>query len=70
MLWRCRHSIREHRWRLKWASDQTQTMGKNRGTYVQNADIIRKYAAAYLPAADVQMMMHGTAARVFKWPAE
>jgi len=33
-------------------------------------DIIRKYAAAYLPAADVQMMMHGTAARVFKWPAE
>ena len=34
------------------------------------AYIIRKYAAAYLPAADVQMMMHGTAARVFKWPAE
>ena len=23
-----------------------------------------------LPAADVQMMMHGTATRVFKWPAE
>ena len=56
--------------RLMWASDQTQTMGKNRGTYAQNADIIRKYAAAYLPAADVQMMMHGTAARAFKWPAE
>jgi len=54
--------------RLMWASDQTQTMGKNRGTYAQNADIIRKYAAAYLPAADVQMMMHGTATRVFKWP--
>jgi len=33
-----------------WGSDQTQTMGKNRGTYAQNADIIRKYAAAYLPA--------------------
>ena len=45
-------------------------MGKNRGTYAQNADIIRKFAAAYLPAADAQMMMHGTAARVFKWPAE
>jgi predicted TIM-barrel fold metal-dependent hydrolase len=56
--------------RLMWASDQTQTMGKNRGTYAQNADIIRKYAAAYLPAADVQMMMHGTATRVFKWPVE
>ena len=56
--------------RLMWGSDQTQTMGKNRGTYAQNADIIRKYAASYLPAADVQMMMHGTAARVFKWPAE
>jgi predicted TIM-barrel fold metal-dependent hydrolase len=56
--------------RLMWASDQTQTMGKKRGTYAQNADIIRKYAAAYLPAADVQMMMHGTATRVFKWPAE
>ena len=28
------------------------------------------YAADYLPAADVQMMMHGTAARLFKWPAE
>jgi predicted TIM-barrel fold metal-dependent hydrolase len=56
--------------RLMWASDQTQTMGKARGTYTENADIIRKYAAAYLPAADVQMMMHGTAARVFKWPAE
>jgi predicted TIM-barrel fold metal-dependent hydrolase len=55
--------------RLMWGSDQTQTMGKNRGTYAQNADIIRKYAAAYLPAADVQMMMHDTAARVFKWPA-
>jgi predicted TIM-barrel fold metal-dependent hydrolase len=54
--------------RLMWGSDQTQTMGKNRGTYAQNTDIIRKYAAAYLPAADVQMMMHGTAARVFKWP--
>jgi hypothetical protein len=53
-----------------WASDQTQTMGKNRGSYAQNADIIRKYAAAYLPAADVQMMMHGTATRVFKWPVE
>ena len=56
--------------RLMWASDQTQTMGKNRGTYAQNADIIRKYAAAYLPAADVQMMMHGTATKVFKWPVE
>jgi predicted TIM-barrel fold metal-dependent hydrolase len=56
--------------RLMWASDQTQTMGKNRGTYTQNADIIRKYAASYLPAADVQMMMHGTATRVFKWPVE
>jgi len=43
---------------------------KARGTYTENADIIRKYAAASLPAADVQMMMHGTAARVFKWPAE
>ena len=56
--------------RMMWASDQTQTMGKNRGTYAQNADIIRKYAAAYLPAADVQMMMHDTATRVFKWPVE
>jgi L-fuconolactonase len=54
--------------RLMWASDQTQTMGKSRGTYAENADIIRKYAAAYLPAADVQMLMHGTATRVFKWP--
>ena len=45
-------------------------MGKARGTYTENADIIRKYAAAYLPAADIQMMMHGTATRVFKWPAE
>jgi hypothetical protein len=51
-----------------WASDQTQTMGKSRGTYTENADIIRKYAASYLPAADVQMMMHGTATKVFKWP--
>jgi L-fuconolactonase len=56
--------------RLMWASDQTQTMGKKRGTYAQNADIIRKYAAAYLPPADVQMMMHGTATRAFKWPVE
>ena len=56
--------------RLMWASDQTQTMGKSRGTYAENADIIRKYAAAYLPAADVQMMMHGTATRVLKWPVE
>jgi predicted TIM-barrel fold metal-dependent hydrolase len=54
--------------RLMWASDQTQTMGKSRGTYAENADIIRKYAAAYLPAADIQMMMHDTATRVFKWP--
>jgi L-fuconolactonase len=56
--------------RLMWASDQTQTMGKKRGTYAQNADIIRQYAASYLPAADVQQMMHGTATRVFKWPVE
>jgi predicted TIM-barrel fold metal-dependent hydrolase len=56
--------------RMMWASDQTQTMGKNRGTYAQNADIIRKYAAAYLPARDVQEMMHGTATRVFKWPVQ
>ncbi len=54
--------------RLMWASDQTQTMGKCRGTYAENADIIRKYAAAYLPAADVQQLMHDTAARVFRWP--
>lgn len=54
--------------RLMWGSDQTQTMGKNRGTYAQSADIVRKYAAAYLPAADVQKMMHDTATRVFKWP--
>ncbi len=54
--------------RLMWGSDQTQTMGKNRGSYTQSADIIRKYAAAYLPAADVQSMMHETATRVFKWP--
>jgi L-fuconolactonase len=54
--------------RLMWGSDQTQTMGKSRGTYAENADIIRKYAAAYLPAADIQMMMHGTATKVFKWP--
>lgn len=54
--------------RLMWGSDQTQIMGKNRGTYTQNADIVRKYAAAYLPLADVQQMMHGTATRVFKWP--
>ena len=56
--------------RLMWASDQTQTMGKSRGTYGENADIIRKYAAAYLPAADIQMMMHGTATKLFKWPVE
>ena len=54
--------------RLMWASDQTQTMGKSRGTYAENADIIRNYAAAYLPAADVRVMMHDTATRVFKWP--
>jgi len=54
--------------RLMWASDQTQTMGKARGTYTENADIIRKYAAAYLPAADIQKMMHETATRVFNWP--
>ncbi|MPZ42768.1 MAG: amidohydrolase family protein [Betaproteobacteria bacterium] len=55
---------------LMWASDQAQTMGKNRGTYAQNASIIRKYAAAYLPAADVQTTMHGTPAKVIKWPAQ
>jgi L-fuconolactonase len=54
--------------RLMWGSDQTQIMGKNRGSYAQNADIVRKYAAAYLPAGDVQKMMHDTATRVFKWP--
>ena len=54
--------------RLMWASDQTQTMGKSRGTYAENCDIIRKYAAAYLPAADIQKMLHDTATRVFKWP--
>ena len=43
-------------------------MGKCRGTYAENADIIRKYAAAYLPATDIQRMMHDTATRVFKWP--
>ena len=53
--------------RLMWASDQTQTMGKCRGTYAENADIIRKYAAAYLPAADIQKLMHDTATRGFKW---
>lgn len=56
--------------RLMWGSDQTQTMGKMRGTYSENCDIVRKYALDYLPAADVQKMLHDTAARVFKWPAQ
>ena len=56
--------------RLMWASDQTQTMGKARGTYTENADIIRKYAAAYLPAADIQKMMHETATKIFKSPLD
>lgn len=55
--------------RLMWGSDQTQIMAAGRGSYRDSVDIIRVSAAKYLPAQDIEWMLHGTAARVFGWPA-
>lgn len=55
--------------RLMWGSDQTQIMAINNGSYRDNVDIIRVSAAKYLPPQDVEWMLHGTAAKVFNWPA-
>ena len=55
--------------RLMWGSDQTQIMAINNGSYRDNVDIIRVSAARYMPKEDVEAMLHGTATRVFNWPA-
>lgn len=55
--------------RLMWGSDQTQIMAIRNGSYRDNVDIIRVSAAKYLPAADIEQMLHGTATKVFNWPA-
>jgi len=54
--------------RLMWGSDQTQIMAIRNGSYRDNVGIIRVSAAKYLPAPDIEWMLHGTAARVFNWP--
>lgn len=53
--------------RLMWGSDQTQVIAHAQGSYRDNVDIIRKGAARYLPAADIDWMLNGTAAEVFRW---
>ncbi len=55
--------------RLMWGSDQTQIMAIKNGSYRDNLDMIRVSAAKYLPKEDIEWMLHGTATKIFNWPA-
>lgn len=55
--------------RLMWASDQTTTMARDRGSYAENLALMRDAYAA-LPASELDMILGGTAARLFPWRHE
>ncbi|WP_230293641.1 amidohydrolase [Croceicoccus sp. Ery5] len=52
--------------RLMWASDQTTTMARDRGSYLENLMLMRDAYAA-VPKGDLDMILGGTVARLFPW---
>lgn len=53
--------------RLMWASDQTTTIARDRGSYFENLDMIRQ-AFAGLAKDELDQILGGTVARLFRWP--
>lgn len=52
--------------RLMWASDQTTTMARNKGSYRENLNLMRD-AFAGLPGAELDLVLGGTVAKLFPW---
>ncbi len=54
--------------RLMWASDHTTTLARNKGSYIENLDLVRRSAFVGVPAEDMAWILGRTLSHWFDWP--
>jgi L-fuconolactonase len=56
--------------RLMWASDQTTTMARDKASYLENLDLVRRAALGFVPSEDMEWILGRTVSEWFNWPME